>query len=99
MAVAHKSKERMAWNLFFILLFHPRIRGHEIKLAGAVLKIKKGRHFFMQQARPVDLLAEWHCHRTADVGRDLWRLPSQSLLLRGEVYIGSREDCMYSETH
>lgn len=55
-AVAHKSKERMAWNQLSILLFYTRIRGHEIKLAGAVLK--KRRHFFMQQARPVGLLAE-----------------------------------------
>lgn len=48
----------------------------------------------MQQSRPVGLLAEWYCHRKADVGRDLWRLPCQSSLLRGEVYVGSREDCV-----
>jgi len=52
--VAHKGKQSMAWNQLFILFFHTLIRGHEIKLAGAVLKIRKGRHFFMQ-------LAEWYC--------------------------------------
>lgn len=38
------------------------------------------------------LFAVPYRHRTADLGRDLWRLPSQSPLLRGKVYICSRED-------
>lgn len=63
MAVAHKTKERMAWKQLFITLFHTTT-------------------------------AEWHCHRTADAGRDLCRVPSESPLLREEVATGSREDCV-----
>lgn len=46
----------------------------------------------MQQMRPVGQFAVPSWHRTADMGRDLWRLPRQSPLLRGKVYICSRED-------
>lgn len=46
----------------------------------------------MRQMRPMGLFAVPYWHRRADMGRDLWRLPSQSPLLRGKVYICSREN-------
>lgn len=74
MGMAHESTEKMAWNQLIILLFHIHMRGHEIKLSGAMLK--KGKWFLIQQARPVGLPAEWYYHIVSLVARDLWTLPS-----------------------
>lgn len=62
MGMAHKSTKRMAWNQPIILLFHIHMRGHEMKLSGAMLNIKKRKLFLVRKARPVGLPDEWYCH-------------------------------------